>query len=66
MRGDFRSTRLPLWALSRGHGKILPGPQTHDEVTEPTVLQRDAVQLSGDGEDDVEIVRRKKPFHPPL
>jgi hypothetical protein len=25
---------LPRWALSRGHGKILPGPQSHDEVTE--------------------------------
>ncbi len=25
--GDFRSTRLPLWALSRGYGKILRGPQ---------------------------------------
>jgi ubiquinone/menaquinone biosynthesis C-methylase UbiE len=31
--GDFSSTRLPLWALSRGHDNILPGPQRHDEVT---------------------------------
>jgi len=36
--GDFRSTRLPLWALSRGHGKILPGPQSHEEVTERLVI----------------------------
>src|SRR6266851_3159152 len=36
--GDFRSTRLRLWALIRGHSKILRGPQGHHEVYRTSVI----------------------------
>ena len=43
--GDFRSNRLPLWALSRSHGKILRGSQRHHEVTERWLSVLDVIMI---------------------